>query len=304
MSKEQNGYFGVIGEQYGEKDFQLGGEDTLPEPRSNFYKSGENEWHQPDVGKNSCTIHGTAGAFTDMTGYVFSLEERKELWEKAIELGANPDRGWWTWKAIDLVREYGSEKVGEKILSFVIQVGSHRFWEALDKGYTVSMSHRGNSAYNKDKLDGTLDDVLFGTTTYGHSIRCTFDKESNEYELIINSYSKNSAPNRYRIPKENFSKLVNNNVFYKNGYIFIPESDYLKFNTLQGVPVWARASVEKAIEKGIATKWDKDEMNRIVADNSVEKMLFRAGILTKDTGEGISKVRYIVVMDRLNLLNN
>lgn len=66
------------------------------------------------------------------------------------------------------------------------------------------------------------------------------------------------------------------------------------------VSEFAAPSVKKAIAKGVATDWKNPK--EIVASPTAELMLYRAGVLNEATGKGITKERFAVVLDRLDLL--
>lgn len=67
------------------------------------------------------------------------------------------------------------------------------------------------------------------------------------------------------------------------------------------VSEWAQSSVDKAIDKGVATVWDDPQ--KIVATEEAEIMLYRVGLLDKLTGEGVSKERLAVALDNGNHLS-
>lgn len=63
------------------------------------------------------------------------------------------------------------------------------------------------------------------------------------------------------------------------------------------VSEWAQSSVDKAIAKDIATDWSNPQ--ELVANATAEWILHKAGIFGEVTGEGITKERFIVALDRL-----
>jgi hypothetical protein len=97
-----------------ETDFVLA---KVPKP-SILFAQNNIEYNQNEVSKVSCPIHSSITALSSLTGYRFTLEERKELWQKALALGANPNVGWNLSSAIDLVRKYWNGKQKQQVLSF------------------------------------------------------------------------------------------------------------------------------------------------------------------------------------------
>lgn len=73
------------------------------------------------------------------------------------------------------------------------------------------------------------------------------------------------------------------------------------FEEKQEVSAWAVESVEKAKEKGIATVWDNPQ--EIVGTATMEYIFKNLGVLSKVTGDGLTKERMIVCLDRLGHLD-
>lgn len=288
-------FYGVISEEFKETDFQLGAEIDLPRASGNFEKYPI-QYNQKEVSPVSCTIHGAMGAISSLTGHRFSLLDRKGLWQDAIDLGADPNLGWYTGQAVDLVRKFYNRKFNKKLTSFKVHVGSEEFFKALRLGYRIVVSYRGNSKYNADRNeDGILDGLFFGITTYGHCLTMSYSK-GDEYEIIIDNYEGQRKFNVYKIPSANLKQLISNGIFYRSAYVFVDE--YVKEES--PVPIWALQSWKKALDKGIISQGD-DPMS-IVADDNLEAMLIRANVFQKDEA-GISLVRWIVAMDRMGLLD-
>lgn len=290
MHKE--GYYGVIGDNYQETDYQIGADLVLPKPRKTFYDNTI-EYNQDEVQKYSCTIHGAIGALSDLSGYKFTLDERKELLKQAIEKGFNTSKGWYVNKAVDLVRNFWDTKnANDTVNTYQLELCSTDFYNAINKGYTVVCSFKGNRAYTTDKADGILDDTDFGVSTYGHCIRVLKGEDEKYIELMIDNYA--GGVNRYKVSKENLEKLVKNKVFYISGYIFIFKNDT---TTESVVPAWAAKAIEKAVAKGMSV--DLNTINTpFVCDKAIEETLFKLGILTQKTGT-MTMARWLVALDKL-----
>lgn len=304
-------FYGLTGVGDLETDYQLGGELTLPKPRFTFYDK-EIQYHQPDVAKNSCSVHGAMGTVSDLTNYEYSLNERKHIWDEALENGATNEVGWSLRGATDLVRGVWNGRFPEdQLVTFRIRLNSQECLNAIESGYTVYCGYRGNSTYNKDfKEDGVLDSITFGASTYGHAVRMVQDKhDKDSMNAIVDNYNKSSRPNIYTFKKEHLRDLVANGVFFSSGYLFVSKVDFDTMNVYEKLQPWSVKSVEKAIKKG----WDKwDEPERIVTKDKfwfiiedlggLEAVLFKLGGLTKLQG-GTSEERLAVALDRLGLLD-
>jgi hypothetical protein len=292
-----NPFFGVIGEESKESDYQIGSGLEIPRAGMKF-QDKQIQYNQKDVSGVSCTLHGAIGAFSDLTGYVFPLDERKALWEEALKLGADPEIGWYTNRAVDLVRKHVN-KDQKKVSTFRVSVGSEQFFMALRLGYSVVVSHRGNSKYNDDKNDGILEGLEFGNTTYGHCLRISYSV-GDEFELLVNNYVSHPGTykNIYKVPSDHLKKLVANNVFFPSGYIFTEDFAHQMIHK-DNVPIWATVSWEKALKKGIIDA--SSEPLTEIGDYFIEKTLFDCGILNKKEG-GITLARWVVALDRMNQL--
>lgn len=169
-------------------------------------------------GRFSCTVHGMAGQLADLWNYDISVAELQEMWDKAISLGADVNKGWFFNSACDTVRRFWNERHPDmQVTSFRIQYGDPIFMEALEKGYSLTGGYKGNNDYNIDYRDGVLSGTDFKPSTYGHCIRIFLDGK----ETVIDNY-EGVMTNRYRI--ENLKELEKNGVFYTSFYLFIKKS--------------------------------------------------------------------------------
>lgn len=293
-------YWGVLGTGERETDYQFAaGVLELPKPRNTFWMN-QNEYHQPEVSKVSCTVHGSLGALSDLTGYRFTLEQRKEMWAEALKRGAKEGWGWYTARAVDLVREFGKKYIGDDFLSFRVNFKTEDLYDSLDAGYTIVCSFRGNKAYNEDRADGILNGLEFGASSYGHCVRMVPTVEKDEFEIVVDNYI-NSRPtsNRYKVSRANLKKLVANGVFVENGYVFVYRRDFEKMEQEVVVPVWAVSSIEKAKKLGLEDWSNPDE---VVGNAIAEAVFFKLGGLTQQLGD-LTKARQVVALDRLGVLD-
>jgi hypothetical protein len=209
--------YGIISEQVNETDYLIGGDIVIP-PAPRKFLDTSIEYKQDEINPYSCTIHGAIGAYSDLTGYLFTLEERKIIWQEAIKLGANPQLGWYINNAVDLVRNWINLNFNTKIISYRVTNNDYDFRSALANGYSIITGYRGNNNYNLDKNDGVLNQLnLTGDSTYGHCIRIT----QIDGEYVIDNYF--GKVNRYKI--EHFKELVDNKVFFIYGYFFIIQDE-------------------------------------------------------------------------------
>lgn len=216
---------GVISEIYSDSDYILSGgvnKNDIPKAK-HIFDELKIQYQQQEVSDMCCTITGCMTAFSNLTGYVFSLDERKKLWEQAKTLGASEEYGWYLNKAVDLIREYVNNLGIGKFTTFQVSIGFDDYYNVLKQGYMVITGYSGNSKYNKDVEDnGVLDNIDFGVLTYSHIITDIDNSPDTKNQIyVVNSYPKTSKYNVYKIP--NIIPLYQNNTLFKKGYVFAYE---------------------------------------------------------------------------------
>lgn len=295
-------YYGSLGDETSELDWRFGGTYKLPKPRNTYYDK-KKQYHQPDVSSVSCTIFGSLGALSDLSGHEYPIEEQQAHWALALERGANPKLGWWGWKAVDVVRDKWNEThPNDTVSSFTVQLLGEEFTDAIDAGYSVVTGFRGNKDYNKDVLDGILDGDKFPNFTYGHFLRIV-KHDAEHYGLVIDNYAKyNNRPNAYAVVShDQLLRLVRNQVFYLNGYFFVFDKEFKAANSPQAISPWAVKPVEWGKEKKIAIDWTEPQKVIFDAasqkDNTLMYMLHQAGLINEPR-EQLTKEEFITVLYR------
>ena len=220
-------YYGVISEKTDDRDW-LGSDFDLPRaPKgtSSFLLNGATQYNQVECAPNSCTVHGAMGAYSDLTGYKFQLEERKEIWQEALNRGADPDVGWYISSAVKLVKEWVNKNCEDKVNYYRLDVGSGDFGMAMRLGYSPVVGYRGNATYSQDRADGVLDLTEIVDSTYAHCLRAGYFKGhlptyATKVTQIVDNYPHRST-NLYLVPTSNWKKLVKGNVFFTSSYIYV-----------------------------------------------------------------------------------
>jgi hypothetical protein len=204
------------------------------------------------------------GAYSDLTGRVFTLDERLSLWDQALSLGADPKVGWEIKAAVDLIKKFTGD-----VNYYRVSLLGYDFEDAIEKDYSVVAGFRGNSDYGKDfKADGILDLTKLTATTYGHCVRISKSDDLYMYDIIIDNY-KGRDYNVYKVLKDNFKELVINRVFFEMGYFYI-------MNDI--CPEWAREARDYVKENNIS---DGERPNDNLTRAEAWTMLHRAMILKK-----------------------
>ena len=223
---EDDQYYGVLGEQINERDYLVSESGLIipraPKGTNSFILNGATQYNQVEAGKYSCTIHGAMGAYSDLTGFKFSLEQRKEIWQEAILRGANPNKGWWINKAVALVRDWVNANCPDKVDYYRTELDNFDCLSVMRLGYSPIIGYNGSQLFSLDKADGILDRTSFSPRTHGHCLRATYSA-FDEYDLMPDNYPYKHL-NIYRVPTRNWNSLVANGVFFKSAYIYILQS--------------------------------------------------------------------------------
>jgi len=240
---------GVIADKIDERDFLVSNNIDKEFPLAKHtYKDTKIEYNQKEVHENSCTLHSALGAFSDLTGYKFSISERKKLWEEAKKRGASEDWGWYLVDAVNLVREYVNTLNIGKFITARVGIATSEFYQVLKRGYSVATSYNGNEAYNTDLLDdGIIQDGKVGDRAYGHAMRVydiTPDTKSNI--CAVDNYTGSKTwKNHYII--DNIERLYSNGTWNVNGYVFLyDEPDIDKYIDYQFAKRFANKVVVNA----------------------------------------------------------
>lgn len=291
------GYFGVVNDEHPDTDFEIaGGVLNLPHAESDYFDK-KITYQQTEVSPVSCTVHGSIGAVSDLTGYTFTLDERKKLWASALAQGADPKVGWSISKAVDLVRKYWlTQHPDQELMTFRILMASDDFFMALDKGYSLVCGFNGNAAYNTDRNDGILDNVNFGHASYGHCLRITKDAAEQVYTMVVDNYPQYTNPNTYKISKDHLVKLWQNSVFMQGAYVYVSKKTFDAMNDTPAIPLWAQGAVDRAKKAGVIT--EQTNLNQQIGTKDLEDIFFSAKIFTAKEGS-VSLIRLLVAMDRL-----
>ena len=236
---------GVISEIYNDSDYELSGAlsvQNLPNAPHKF-TDFMIQYHQPDISEMSCTVHGCLTAFSALTGYKFTDEQRREIWELCKNDGASDVYGYYLNKAVDIVRNYVNKLNIGTFVTFRIPLGFDEYYGVIKKGYMVVSGYNGNTKWNQDKNDnGVIDYIDFGTSTYSHIIAHYDPSPDTKNEInFADNYKKTSPFNVYKIP--NIIPLYQNNTLFKYGYVFA-------YNDVE--PVLDRKLIEKCKSQFIA----------------------------------------------------
>ena len=251
-------------EKYNTKDYRLGWEMHIPQPRNSFFDTPI-QLNQDKIDPYGCGYFASIGSLTDLLG--LTKEQAYSLGEKANKLKKDywyiDWVGMYAYKAVDLVRDIANDTYSFDINSHKVVMWSTKMYELLEKGYSIMTWYRWNSKYNDDRDDGVLDWKEFWEASYWHMIRLVKHKGDiyvidnyNDIELDeidIVEYSKEEK-NIYKL--KHLQDLIDNEVFFRYGFIYIIKDDMDKQDR-------NIEDVKKAYELGIT---DNEQNIRDVQD--------------------------------------
>lgn len=280
------------------KEWMAGEGSEIPTPRFKFEDKKIQYNQKKAKHQNGCTVFGNLTALSALTGYEFSRTEQDEILDIAVKRGLNPNWGWITAKATDLVREYWNARFPD---NKVITLREHVFgatWNKLvDKGYQYVVSAQLTTPYWNDVFsDGELDYVPDERGYYGH-VFSGYEK-NKDLQVMVENYYGGKKFNTYEVEgwefKELHSRLRENKVKYlPANYFFVFEDDFKAANNGElKVSTWAEEAVKKY-------SWVFDDFipKREVNMERFQHVLNKLGLL-KEVGV-MTEERVCVLLDRL-----
>lgn len=210
-------------EHYSDKDFTWLN-DVIETPSKNF-KNTWIEYNQKEVHKNSCFLHWPFWAVSDITGYKFTLEERKALTEQAWKTEwADPSYGGYFNEWVKHIIKYYNENVASKDqwLSY-FRLPVNKWDDFMDKGYSVVCGYFTDKNLRSDKYDDWV--INFSKWDYDKwgYWHCTRIFKDNWKYKIINNYAWVSNFNIYEV--EDIMKLKDKGIFFRNWYVIMLKED-------------------------------------------------------------------------------
>ena len=226
VNKKIDPYFWAK-EVYWKKDFYLAWSEldinNLLDQENNYFKN-RIEYNQYYINNSMCTIISWCWVLSNYFNYNFSKAELLNLVDKARkEKPPFIDWVWWyIYKWVDLVRKYWNETNPKyKVKTYRIVTWSELFYKLLEKWYHIVGWFRWNRDFTKDKKDNCKLDRITKVInpTYWHAIYFWM----NDWKIYtIDSYAW-SRCNVYELT--NFKELLNNKVYFRFSYVFIPEAN-------------------------------------------------------------------------------
>lgn len=206
-----------------------------------------NQAAQPRT-RMACTMYSAFGCVTDLTWYIFTLEQILEICDIAEKDYEWNEAEWgWLHKAIDCVRHYYNEKVvkspGDTLMSFKVEVWGEDYDNALEKWYSIQIWYRTKTSYYKDSQDNwNIDlDSFMDKNNWGHAVRVKkkwthlvgFDTS------IVDNYDWHKKYNEYT--NEKIEKLKKDWMFFDWGYLYLKVENMTAFKDIPSGHPFAKA---------------------------------------------------------------
>lgn len=198
--------------------------DKIPNARNSISDYKDNQGNTSE-----CVIRAWVGCITDnYWKYIdWFLEKARE---KAPQYGFEEWEGMYMEEWAKLCRDIWNEiKPDDPVITYEINMHDReKVDKILDKGYSIHIWYWGNQMYNADKRDDCcINEGDFKDATYYHSVRWTLSglvKKCDGDIFVRDNYSGRPC-NDYWV--KNLQKLIENDVFFDNGYIYIFKNDIM-----------------------------------------------------------------------------
>lgn len=184
----------------------------------------------PKSHSSCCTLYSHIAMVSDLYNHKFSDGEIEEIVQYAETRWYVRKKGWDTYKACDTVRKRWNNKYpNDQIISFRAWLGEKPILEALDKGYSIVVSLKGNKYWSRDReRDGFIDNqVRANDSTRWHAIRVYKSK----WDIVFgDSYAWYRKDTNIYFTKHSLLDLVVGKWLYPTCYIYLKanEIEYTK----------------------------------------------------------------------------
>jgi len=212
-----------------DSDYILGWDSNLVEKIKNIKPFNRqpryeyNQWAQDET-RNWCTIYSAMTELSYLFDYKFTLCQIQEIWHLMIkDKLLNPDKGAYLSDAIDYTRRWWNKNFPESTVS------SYTF-SYLDESIWDYWSH----VFNKQYRFLWLTQLWYRTSAELHrELQSNWYASKKDYPKvgwhavstywlnIIDNYFWKNKKNRYSF--QYFNDLVNNDVIFEDGYIFLKD---------------------------------------------------------------------------------
>jgi len=195
-------------EVYGEADWRMGMIPDLPKPKYTFYDK-QIQYNQLDTWATDCTLYASMWAVSDLTGKVWTIEERREIHNMAVNKWLSATEWRWLHKAVDLVRKNSSN-----LSTLRVRIWSDDFWNVMQLWYSVVTGYKTSRQHREDAQDNCIiEDGSIADWWLAHCIRLF---EPNDSDYMIDNYYEVKKCNVYKhnVLKEHIANWLFFNYWY------------------------------------------------------------------------------------------
>lgn len=173
-------------------DFLLENSITWP----SLWKYNQNEFAS-DFGYNLCTLYGFFRRLSTLIGRELTPDERYAMCQERVTIRFDRSVGGYYVDWADVVRHWHNNLFpNDPIFSVVIDNSDPIREKFFQKGITITSCFRANAKYNADIKDWVLNNLDYGTPTYGHCVGYHRLLKEDNY---LNDYSFRSIDDYYKL---------------------------------------------------------------------------------------------------------
>jgi len=278
-------------ERYNWNDYRVWWEMDIPSPRNDFFETPIqlNQFWYDNWG---CWYFASTWALADLLGLT-----KKQAWDVIEKSDQLKEEYWYTkgvgmymYRAVDLVRNVANDKFSYDISSYRVKTGSKEFYNLLDMWYSLLTWYRWNQEYEEDIEDWVLNWKNFGYI-YWHMIRIiqkdwdiyvVDNRKDSQYNIDDIQQESKDNKNIYKV--KHLKDLIENDVFFKNAYIYIVKDDIMT-QLQQDV-----ADVQYALDNGITN--DTQQLEDVKNGNYTQAVqsTMKSSRIHQDLSSKINKI--------------
>jgi len=195
-------------------DFLLVNWDSLPIPESEYLKN-KKAYYQPEVHKLSCSLHACMTTISNNFSLSFTLTERLEILDMAIDRWFDTSFWWYMDKAVKLLRDYCRDKRG-------LDLNYHRvhytqFKELAHAWFSIVSWYRYALGMWRDRSDWIVwEDVAeYWDKKYGHLVSFCINEKG--FWFVDSYYPKHRTNSVWVV---NLPQMVKAGVIFDAWYIY------------------------------------------------------------------------------------
>jgi hypothetical protein len=195
-------------------DFLLINWDNIPIPEGTYLKN-KKAYYQSEVHKLSCSLHACITTISNNFSMSFTLEERKTIFEMAMDRWFDTSFWWYMDKATKLLRDYCKEYRGLDLNYYRIHYTQYK--QMARAWFSIVCWYRYALGMWKDRSDWIVwEDVEeYWDRTYWHLVSFCINEKG--FWFVDNYFPKNKNNSTWVV---NLEQMVKKGIIFDHGYIY------------------------------------------------------------------------------------